>query len=70
MLPAERREKMISLLKEQKIATTEKLAEALNVSCKTVRRDQAICQQEGRVQRCHGGAIISRRTVLEASYDQ
>ena len=32
MLPAERREKMISLLKEQKIATTEKLAEALNVS--------------------------------------
>lgn len=70
MLPAERREKMISLLKEQKIATTEKLAEALNVSCMTVRRDLEICQQEGRVQRCHGGAIISRRTVLEASYDQ
>ena len=70
MLPAERREKMISLLKEQKIATTEKLAEALNVSCMTVRRDLEICQQEGRGQRCHGGAIISRRTVLEASYDQ
>lgn len=70
MLPVERRERLISLLQERKTATTEELATALGVSVMTVRRDLELCQKDGRIQRCHGGAVISQKTVLEASYDQ
>lgn len=70
MLPVERRERLIALLQERKTATTEELATALGVSVMTVRRDLELCQKDGRIQRCHGGAVISQKTVLEASYDQ
>lgn len=70
MLPVERRERLIALLQERKTATTEELATALGVSVMTVRRDLELCQKSGRIQRCHGGAVISQKTVLEASYDQ
>ena len=70
MLPLERRERLVALLQERKTATTEELAAELDVSIMTVRRDLELCQREGRIQRCHGGAIISQKTVLEAPYDQ
>lgn len=70
MLPVERRDRLIALLQERKTATTEELAAALEVSVMTVRRDLEFCQKEGRIQRCHGGAVISRKTVLETSFDQ
>lgn len=70
MLPVERRERLIALLQERKTATTEELATALGVSVMTVRRDLELCQKDGRIQRCHCGAVISQKTVLEASYDQ
>lgn len=70
MLPLERRERLVALLQERKTATTEELAAELDVCIMTVRRDLEHCQREGRIQRCHGGAIISQKTVLEAPYDQ
>ena len=70
MLPVERRERLLALLQERKSASTEELAAALEVSVMTVRRDLELFQKEGRIQRCHGGAVISQRSVQEAPYDQ
>lgn len=70
MLPVERRERLLTLLQERKSASTEELAAVLEVSVMTVRRDLELFQKEGRIQRCHGGAVISQRSVQEAPYDQ
>ena len=70
MLPVERREKLLALLQERKSASTEELASALDVSVMTVRRDLEFFQREGQVQRCHGGAVLTQRSVHEAPYDQ
>lgn len=70
MLPAERRNQIVALLREKKTVTTEELARLLNVSEMTVRRDLAQCQQEGLLQRCHGGATIGMTNVVEAAYDR
>ncbi len=69
MLPVERQNRLIALLRERETATTEELARLLKVSVMTVRRDLEQCQREGRLQRCHGGATIQARNVLEAAYD-
>ncbi|MGM9521361.1 MAG: DeoR/GlpR family DNA-binding transcription regulator [Oscillospiraceae bacterium] len=70
MLPVERRSKLLALLQERKTATTEELARLLDVSEMTVRRDLEQCQREGKLQRCHGGATINMRNVVEAAYEQ
>lgn len=69
MLPVERQNQLIALLRERETATTEELARLLKVSVMTVRRDLEQCQREGRLRRCHGGATIQTRNVLEAAYD-
>ena len=70
MLPVERHNKIINLLRERTTATTEEIAAMLGVSEMTVRRDLEICQNMGLLRRCHGGATISRQTVSEIAYDQ
>ena len=56
-IPAERLNKMISLLEERGTAKIGDLSAELHVSESTVRRDLDILVREGRVQRSHGGAI-------------
>lgn len=57
-------------MREKKSATTEELAQLLQVSEMTVRRDLEQCQREGLLQRCHGGATITMRNVVEDAYDK
>lgn len=58
MLPFERREKIIELLETEKTVTVEGLAARLYVSCATLRRDLQLMEEEGRIRRTRGGAVL------------
>lgn len=60
MLAAERHLKIIELIRETGSVQVEELAQVLDVSLMTIRRDLEKLKQEGRIDRCHGGAIIKR----------
>lgn len=57
MLIIERHHRLLEILREQKTADLESLASALNVSSSTVRRDLDALEQQGLVERTHGGAV-------------
>ncbi len=60
MLPAERHLKIIELISKNGSVQVEDLASLLDVSLMTIRRDLEKLRLEGRIDRCHGGAIIKR----------
>ncbi len=60
MLPAERYFKIIELISKNGSVQVEDLAKTLDVSLMTIRRDLEKLKQEGRIDRCHGGAVIKR----------
>jgi DeoR family transcriptional regulator, fructose operon transcriptional repressor len=70
LIPAQRREQIQKYLSQQKIARTVDLCELLETSEATVRRDLESLEQEGFLERTHGGAILSQRMVLEPGYQQ
>lgn len=57
MLIAERQQRLIDILREEKSAQLEALAERLGVSVSTARRDVEVLEERGLVERTHGGAI-------------
>ncbi|MGB4660936.1 MAG: DeoR/GlpR family DNA-binding transcription regulator [Mobilitalea sp.] len=60
MLPAERHLKIIDLISKYGSVQVDELAKVLDVSLMTIRRDLEKLRQEGRIDRCHGGAVIKR----------
>jgi DeoR/GlpR family transcriptional regulator of sugar metabolism len=76
MLPAERHLKIIELISKNGSVQVEELAKTLDVSLMTIRRDLEKLKQDGRIDRCHGGAIIKRevpyteKRVLETDVKQ
>lgn len=58
MLAAERQKKIIELIREQGSVQVEQLAQQLNVSTMTIRRDLVKLQKDAQIQRCHGGAVM------------
>jgi DeoR/GlpR family transcriptional regulator of sugar metabolism len=60
VLAAERHMKIIELIIESGSVQVDELARELDVSLMTIRRDLEKLRQEGRIDRCHGGAIIKR----------
>ncbi len=67
-IPAERRARILQLLKEKGIVRVDELSGELEVSVITVRRDLASMEGEGLLERTHGGAILSSRKINEPSY--
>jgi DeoR family transcriptional regulator, fructose operon transcriptional repressor len=57
MLILERQHRLLEILRERKAANLEALAEVLAVSSSTVRRDLDALEQQGLVERTHGGAV-------------
>jgi len=76
MFAEERLLKIIELISETGSVQVEELARVLDVSLMTIRRDLEKLKQEGRIDRCHGGAIIKRevpyieKRTLETSEKQ
>jgi len=57
MLIVERHHRLMDLLRERQAADLDALAEAVGVSVSTVRRDLEALEQQGLVERTHGGAV-------------
>lgn len=70
LIPAQRRDRIQEYLAVHKIARTADLCDLLETSEATVRRDLEWLEQEGFLERTHGGAILSQRMTLEPGYQQ
>lgn len=57
MLAIERKQRLLSILRERKTATLDALASELGVSGSTVRRDLESLESTGDVERTHGGVV-------------
>jgi DeoR family fructose operon transcriptional repressor len=68
MIPAERRARIVELLKERRAVRVSLLSDDLAVSEMTIRRDLERLEAEGLLSRTHGGAILKRRMVEEPLY--
>lgn len=53
----ERREKILSILNQHKRVLAKDLAETFQISIDTIRRDLSIMEEQGLLQKTHGGAI-------------
>jgi DeoR/GlpR family transcriptional regulator of sugar metabolism len=56
MLVVERHARILEVVQERHAVSTEDLAQALDVSSETIRRDLVLLGQQGAVRRVHGGA--------------
>lgn len=70
LIPAQRRDRIQEYLATHKIISTSELCALLDVSDATVRRDLEWLEQEGIIERTHGGAILSERLNFEQAYQQ
>ena len=65
MLPLERQNQIIEILKARRAATVDELCRALYSSGATVRRDLKLLEKDGLLTRTHGGAVL----LEEGSHD-
>ena len=67
-IPAERRARILDFLKNRGIVRVDELSSNLNVSVITIRRDLTIMEEEGLLERTHGGAISTNLQINEPSF--
>lgn len=65
MYNLERQEEIVKLLEKNKSMSVTKLAKLLYVSQPTVRRDLSILEEQGKVQRTHGGVVLRKISDAE-----
>lgn len=65
MLPKERKNHILELLNINKSVTVKYLCDHLNASEATIRRDLSSLEEDGKLERTHGGAILSSNIPLE-----
>lgn len=72
MLQGERHLRILEMLRQSRTLTVKQLCDALEASEATIRRDLGTLEQEGKLERTHGGAILTSPTRLnvEDSYIQ
>ncbi|WP_135303108.1 HTH-type transcriptional regulator GlpR [Haloarcula amylovorans] len=70
MLPAERKRTIVQLVTERDGCSVAVLADELEFSKATIRRDLRDLEEEGRIERSHGGAVPASSVGTERSYDQ
>jgi len=67
-IPAERRARILEFLKGKGIVRVDDLSSSLNVSVITIRRDLTVMEDEGLLERTHGGAISTNLQVNEPTF--
>lgn len=70
MLPEQRKRRMVELVREYDGRSVSALAADLDVSKATVRRDLGGLEEEGLIERSHGGAVPATAIGHEQSYQQ
>lgn len=68
MLQEERLENIFEYIKQKRFVTVEELAQKMAVSAMTIRRDLHILCDQGRVERCHGGAQLPQMPLSEGGF--
>jgi len=68
MLPAERRQHILDELYKKKVISVNHLAQWLDVTPMTIRRDLQLLEEQGLVKKSHGGAVLTESNVKEATY--
>lgn len=69
MVPEHRRRQLIDHLREHGVANVAQMATDLGVSASTVRRDLLMLEEQGWLQRTHGGAVLPEASAsFEPSY--
>lgn len=70
MLPAERKRRIVELVTEREGCSVAALADELDFSKATIRRDLQDLEDDGRVERSHGGAVPVSAVGQEPTYDE
>lgn len=70
MLPAERKRRIVELVTERNGCSVADMASELDFSKATIRRDLQDLEDEGRVERSHGGAVPVSSVGREPTYDE
>ena len=68
MLPVERRQFILDELYKTKAVAVNELAQQLGVTTMTIRRDLQLLEDNGLVEKSHGGAVLTESLVKEATY--
>jgi DeoR/GlpR family transcriptional regulator of sugar metabolism len=68
MMPKERRDQILKQLHANGKIDIENLVNQLNVSAMTIRRDLAYLEENEKIIRIHGGAILNKPLVVESSF--
>jgi DeoR/GlpR family transcriptional regulator of sugar metabolism len=64
----ERRSRIIELLEREGLVQVEALAQRFGVSLVTIRKDLAELEEQGLLQRTHGGAVHTRKSLFNPSF--
>lgn len=67
LLPSERQQRILELVREQVAVRVSYLSDLLNVSDMTIRRDLDVLEKQGLLERTHGGAVCRQDRVFEES---
>lgn len=70
MLIEERKNRILSLLKEREVVTIPELIDSLQVSEATIRRDLAYLDSINALKRVHGGATAIKKSLNEPTYNE
>jgi len=65
LLPAQRRQIILEIIKENYTARSSQLSDQLKVSEMTIRRDLAALERQGMVKRTHGGAVFHQERMTD-----
>lgn len=65
MIPAIRQEKILEMLSDNEIVSTEELMQSLDVSISTLRRDLMKLEQENKINLLHGGGVRRAQKPIE-----
>ncbi len=65
-----RRDNIISLLAAKGSASVSSMAKTFKVTQMTIRRDLSALDREGRLVRTHGGAMLSRPSIVEFAFQE
>ncbi len=67
MISVQRREKLKQIITEKKAVTVSDMAQYFSVSLETIRRDLAVLEAEGIIEKSYGGATLKRRVSSQVS---
>ncbi len=70
LLPSERQQRILELVREQIAVRVANLSDLLNVSEMTIRRDLDLLEKQGLLERTHGGAVCRQDRIFKETFYQ